>query len=69
MKIKNYLILGLLPLALVACQPPNSTTVTTNVATNNANDSTTVAGQPLIEAAPIAAGEGGYKFITGDDLS
>ncbi len=68
MKIKNYLILGLLPLALVACQPPNSTTVTTNVANSNANDSTTAAGKPLIEAAPIVAGEGNYKFITGDDF-
>ncbi len=70
MKIKNYLILGLLPLALalVGCEPPNSTTVTTNVANSNANDSTTVAGKPLIEAAPIAAGEGDYKFITGDDF-
>ena len=70
MKIKNYLILGLLPLALalVGCEPPNSTTVTTNVANSNANDSTTAAGKPLIEAAPIAAGEGDYKFITGDDF-
>ena len=70
MKIKNYLILGLLPLAfaLVGCEPPNSTTVTTNVANSNANDSTTAAGKPLIEAAPIAAGEGDYKFITGEDF-
>ncbi|MCY7347654.1 MAG: L,D-transpeptidase [Pyrinomonadaceae bacterium] len=70
MKIKNYLILGLPPLALalVGCQPPNSTTVTTNVATDSANDSTTAAGKPLIEAAPVAAGEGDYKFITGDDF-
>lgn len=68
MKIKNYLILGLLPLALalVGCEPPNSTTVTTNVANSNAD--TTAAGKPLIEAAPIAAGEGDYKFITGDDF-
>lgn len=70
MKIKKYLWLALLPLALAlaACQPPNSTTVTTNVATNNANISTAAAGQPVIEAAPIAAGEGDYKFITGDDF-
>ncbi|MDQ3323740.1 MAG: L,D-transpeptidase [Acidobacteriota bacterium] len=70
MKIKNYLIMGLLPLALAlaACQPPNSTTVTTNTANTNADSSTTAAGQPLIEATPIAAGEGDYKFITGDDF-
>lgn len=70
MKIKNYLILGLLPLALVlaGCEAPNSTTVTSNAANSNADGSTTAAGKPLIEAAPIAAGEGDYKFITGDDF-
>lgn len=66
MKIKNYLIVGLLPLAFAACGSPTSTTVTTNVA--NADSSTSAAGQPLIEAAPISAGEGDYKFITGDDF-
>lgn len=66
MKIKMYLIVGLLPLALAACGSPTSTTVTTNVA--NADGSTSAAGQPLIEAAPVSAGEGNYKFITGDDF-
>ncbi|MEP6703682.1 MAG: L,D-transpeptidase [Acidobacteriota bacterium] len=64
MNIKNYLIVGLLPLALAACGSPTSTTVTTNVA--NSGSSTSAAGQPLIEAAPITIGEGNYKFITGD---
>ncbi len=66
MKIKNYLIVGLLPLILAACGSPTSTTVTTSVA--DADGSTTVAGQPLIEAAPVSAGEGNYNFITGDDF-
>ncbi len=64
MKTTNYLIIGSLLLALAGCGSPKSTTVTTNVA--NADSSTAVAGQPLIEAAPISAGEGDYKFITGD---
>ncbi|MGI8812309.1 MAG: L,D-transpeptidase [Pyrinomonadaceae bacterium] len=66
MKIKHYLMIGLLSLALAACGSPNSTTVTTNVA--NADSTTAVAEQPLIEAAPISQGEGDYKFITGDDF-
>jgi len=64
MKIKKYLIVGLLPLALAACGSPNRTTETTNVAIAE----TSSAGQPLIEAAPVSAGEGDYKFITGDDF-
>ncbi|MGI9036094.1 MAG: hypothetical protein ACR2GD_08655, partial [Pyrinomonadaceae bacterium] len=74
-KLRNYLRLGLLPIALtfIACQPPNGTTVSTNTAntTNAANapgNATANVGQPVIEAAPVAAGEGSYKFVTGDDV-
>ncbi|MDQ6788235.1 MAG: L,D-transpeptidase [Acidobacteriota bacterium] len=73
MKIKNYIWLALLPLVLfaAACQPPNSTTITTNVANTNSaatNSSAEIAGQPSIEAAPVEAGDEGYKIITGDNF-
>lgn len=71
MKLKNYLWFGLLSIALLggACQPPTSTTVTTNGANMNAPANTAeTANQSLIEAAPTEKGDNGYQFITGDDL-
>lgn len=69
--MKNYIWLSLLTVALIggACQTP-STSVTTNGGNtaSNANRASDAAGQPTIEAAPVAAGEGNYKIITGDDF-
>ena len=74
MKIKNYIWLGLLIFALfaVACQAPsNSTQTGTNGGNNSANSDsqTETAQQPTIEAAPVSAGDGGYKFVTSDDFT
>jgi len=72
MKIKNYILLGLLPLVLFvgACEPPNSTQTATNGANNtaNTNNAAKTAGQPTIEAAPVSAGDDNYKLVTGDDF-
>ncbi len=59
MKIKNYILLGLLPLALFvgACEPPNSTQTSTNGNTANTNNAAETAGQPTIEAAPVSTGD------------
>jgi lipoprotein-anchoring transpeptidase ErfK/SrfK len=73
MKIKNYILLGLLPLALFvgACQPPsNSTQTATNGAnyTAKTNSAAETAGQPTIEAAPVSTGDDNYKLVAGDDF-
>ena len=72
MKFKNYIWLGLfsLSLFLTACQPPTSTSVTTNSANISAasNNTAEAANQPSIEAAPTEKGDQGYQFITGDDF-
>lgn len=70
MKIKIYISLLVLSLALLAgaCQPP-TTTITTNSANSNLQSNTAeTANQPLIEAAPVEKGDNGYQFITGDDF-
>ena len=69
MKIKTYISLTLLTLALLtgACQPP-STTVTTATNSNLNSNSAEISKQPSIEAAPTEKGAGGYQFITGDEF-
>jgi lipoprotein-anchoring transpeptidase ErfK/SrfK len=72
MKIKNCILFGVLSLTLFsyACVPPDSTEIKTNGNNNSAesNNAAEVAGKPVIEAAPIEAGEGNYKIITGNDF-
>ncbi|MDQ3322547.1 MAG: L,D-transpeptidase [Acidobacteriota bacterium] len=70
MKNKNYILFGSLSLALFAgaCVPPDSTEVKTNNNAADSNRAAETAGKPVIEAAPIEAGEGNYKIITGDDF-
>lgn len=70
MKIKNYIRLGLLPLALfvAACQPPSNSNQTANSAANTNSATTENAGQPTIEAAPVSKGDDNYKIVTGDDF-
>ncbi len=69
MKLKNYIWLGLLPLALfvAACEPPSNSTQTTN-STANTNSAAAISGQPTIEAAPITKGDENYQIIAGDDF-
>ncbi|HXG84593.1 MAG TPA: L,D-transpeptidase, partial [Pyrinomonadaceae bacterium] len=69
MKIKNYIWLGLLPLALYvgACQPPADSTQTANNAADT-NSATSSAGQPTIEAATVSKGDDNYQIVTGDDF-
>ena len=72
MKIKNYISLILLSLALLtnACQPPSTSVTTDNTNSNSAtNSADETANQPSIEAAPTEKGEDGYQFITSDDVN
>lgn len=61
------LILTLLTFALSACQPPANETATRNTDNVNSPDST-ASRQPTIEAAPVEAGEGNYKILTGEQV-
>jgi lipoprotein-anchoring transpeptidase ErfK/SrfK len=70
MKIKNYIRLGLLPLALfvAACEPPANSTQTANSGAANENGATENAGQPTIEATPVSKGDDNYQIVAGDDF-
>jgi lipoprotein-anchoring transpeptidase ErfK/SrfK len=70
MKIKNYIGLGLLPLALLvaACEPPANSTQTTNSTANTNSASVETTGQPTIEVAPVSKGDDNYQIIAGDDF-
>lgn len=68
MKLKIYVWVGLLSIALAACQSASSTNISTGITKKSTNGSAAVFGNPSIEVSPVALGEGDYKFIPGDDL-